>query len=130
MASKRQIEANRANAKRSTGPKSVAGKAASSQNGRRHGLTVASKAMDEHAERLFNAVEDLLGQRIQGEETVAASAQINLWRIRNARTEMLQAFLDEPSLASMKRIMNLERYERAARARQRRVLKSLKTSER
>jgi hypothetical protein len=38
MASQRQIEANRRNAERSTGPKTAAGRAASSQNSRRHGL--------------------------------------------------------------------------------------------
>jgi hypothetical protein len=70
------------------------------------------------------------GQRVQGEETVAANAQMNIWRIRNARTEMLQALLEEPSSASMNRIMNLERYDRAARAKRRRVLKSLKAPQR
>jgi hypothetical protein len=38
MASKRQIEANRRNALNSSGPKTVAGRKASSQNSRRHGL--------------------------------------------------------------------------------------------
>ncbi|WP_369725985.1 hypothetical protein AB8Z38_15645 [Bradyrhizobium sp. LLZ17] len=86
--------------------------------------------MEKHAERLLEAVERLFGERIQGEETVAANAQMNLWRIRNLRTEMLQAFLDEPSPASMKRIMNLERYERAARAKRKRLAKRLKTLKR
>jgi hypothetical protein len=38
MASERQFEANRKNAKRSTGPKTRAGKARSSRNALRHGL--------------------------------------------------------------------------------------------
>lgn len=38
MASKRQIEANRRNALNSSGPKTMAGRKASSQNSRRHGL--------------------------------------------------------------------------------------------
>jgi hypothetical protein len=130
MASNRQIEANRGNAKRSTGPKTVAGKSASSQNARRHGLTAARGAMEKHAERLLEAVERLFAQRIQGEEIVAANAQMSLSRIRNVRTEMLQAFLDEPSPTSMKRIMNLERYERAARAKRKRLSNRLKTLKR
>jgi len=39
MASLKQLEANRENAKRSTGPKSQAGKARSRLNSRKHGLT-------------------------------------------------------------------------------------------
>ncbi len=39
MASRKQLEANRENAKRSTGPKSQAGKARSRVNSRKHGLT-------------------------------------------------------------------------------------------
>lgn len=125
MTSKRQIEANRANAKRSTGPRTVAGKAASSQNARRHSLTSSCDGRDEHAERLLDAIEQLSGG---GEETIAMRAQMNLWRIRNVRTEMLRALLDEPSNTGMERIMNLERYERAARAKWKRCLRSFSKS--
>ena len=41
MATEKQIAANRANARRSTGPKTVAGKMASSRNAFRHGLSLA-----------------------------------------------------------------------------------------
>jgi hypothetical protein len=39
LASEKQLQANRANAKNSTGPKTLAGKARSRLNSRRHGLT-------------------------------------------------------------------------------------------
>jgi hypothetical protein len=39
LASNKQLEANRANAKNSTGPRSQAGKASSRRNSRKHGLT-------------------------------------------------------------------------------------------
>lgn len=39
MASERQIRANRANATKSTGPKTLNGKTVSSRNAVRHGLT-------------------------------------------------------------------------------------------
>lgn len=42
MSSDRKIEANRANAQHSTGPQTEAGKAASSQNSRKHGLSSAT----------------------------------------------------------------------------------------
>jgi hypothetical protein len=41
MLSDRQIAANRNNAKKSTGPRSDAGRAASRRNARRHGLAIA-----------------------------------------------------------------------------------------
>ena len=39
MVSRRQLEANRSNAKRSTGPKTGLGKARAARNSLRHGLT-------------------------------------------------------------------------------------------
>ena len=39
MATEKQIAANRSNAKRSTGPKTLAGKTTSSRNAYRHGLS-------------------------------------------------------------------------------------------
>lgn len=39
MATPAQIRANRANAQRSTGPKTAAGRQKSAQNARKHGLT-------------------------------------------------------------------------------------------
>ena len=41
MPSERQIAANRKNAKKSTGPRSKAGREASCRNARRHGLAIA-----------------------------------------------------------------------------------------
>jgi hypothetical protein len=41
MASERQIAANRANARKSTGPKTTAGLSKSSRNAFRHGLSLA-----------------------------------------------------------------------------------------
>ena len=47
MTSLRQIESNRRNAQRSTGPKTQSGKARSSQNAVRHGLTAETALPDQ-----------------------------------------------------------------------------------
>jgi hypothetical protein len=54
MASSRQIEANRRNARNSTGPRSTSGKKRASQNAFRHGLTkrIASAEFDREVETL------------------------------------------------------------------------------
>ena len=49
MASRTQIRANRRNAKKSTGPKSAAGRKASSQNAKRHGITGKAEESDIYA---------------------------------------------------------------------------------
>ena len=42
MTSARKLEANRRNARASTGPRTAAGKARAAQNARRHGLSLAA----------------------------------------------------------------------------------------
>ena len=53
MASKKQIEANRSNAKKSTGPQTGEGKAKSSMNALKHGLTSQRVWLNEEEERDF-----------------------------------------------------------------------------
>jgi hypothetical protein len=93
MASEKQIAANRANAKRSTGPKTVAGKMASSRNAYRHGLSgpmqldpIISAKVDAIANTLFGGEggEDRLKKTAD-----FAMAQIELLRIRATRTELM-----------------------------------------
>ena len=86
MASNKQLEANRANAKKSTGPRSQQGKARSRLNSRKHGLTaktliivgeyaddfdqLRAELMDEHDPQ--SALECELVERLAG----------ILWRLR------------------------------------------------
>lgn len=126
MASKRQIEANRANAKRSTGPRTVAGKARASRNARRHGL---SRLDEDDIDRGGLADTMLVSLAYQSNPAVdqdLVQTRLRLSHIRDVRHGMLVALLDCPSPKQMKRLIGLERYERVARAEQRRALKRLR----
>ncbi len=127
MASNRQNKANRKNAKRSTGPKTTIGKARSSRNALRHGLARSKAKQDlERLETIASAIAAALGCPSLSGPTDLAQAKLRLLHIRDVRQEMLAALLKCPSPKQMRRLIRLERYERAARAQQRRVLKTLR----
>jgi hypothetical protein len=86
MTTKKQIEANRRNAKLSTGPKTAAGRARSSRNALRHSLTAEEVTVDEAEAAQFEAfrddiVEDL-GVVGALEEELAQRIALGLWRLR------------------------------------------------
>ena len=93
MATKRQIAANRRNARRSTGPKTAAGKAASSANALRHGLAAARAVVlpdedGEAYERLRQGVIADLDPAGALQEALAQRIVVLLWRLdRAARLE-------------------------------------------
>ena len=91
MATDKQIAANRANAKRSTGPKIGAGRAISRNNAYRHGLSLQLDA-------LTSANADVIAQALVAEQTNEnllksasnfAQAQLQLLRIRSVRVDLL-----------------------------------------
>ena len=65
MATQKQIEANRRNASRSTGPRTDSGKAASAQNATRHGV-LSQNAVSHYEDR--EAYDALLEQLIEDHE--------------------------------------------------------------
>ena len=90
MTSYRQIEANRRNALKSTGPRTEAGKQASRRNAVRHGLTaetVISALEDAEDYKAFEAafIADYDAQSAVERELVLQLASI-LWRLRRATT--------------------------------------------
>jgi hypothetical protein len=90
MTSYRQIEANRCNALKSTGPKTQAGKQASRCNAVRHGLTaetVISALEDAEDYKAFEAavIADYDAQSAVERELVLRLASL-LWRLRRATT--------------------------------------------
>jgi hypothetical protein len=86
----KQLEANRANAKKSTGPRSEAGKKRSSLNGRRHSLTgkihiatpEESAAFDAHCQ----AYRDALDPSGIIESDLAQEIAEDRWRLKRARS--------------------------------------------
>jgi hypothetical protein len=94
MITLRKLQANRKNARASTGPKSVAGKARSARNSRRHGL-----AMPIWSDCSLGADAKALAHEIAGAGASAellalarriAEAQIDLVRVRRARHDMIE----------------------------------------
>jgi hypothetical protein len=121
MASERQIAANRRNARKSTGPRSGAGKKRASRNAYRHGLTLSTASSAAFAKEL-----DKLARKIAGETEDAimleraralAQAELDLARVRRAKLALIErasAFgeLDPPRLTVTQMIRILNAFER------------------
>ena len=148
MASQRQIMANRHNARRSTGPRSRAGKKRSSHNAYRHGLSstmtsnvASAKLLDTLTRRIAGDTEDA---RILERARTIAQAELELARIRRVRLaliarEMMPEAIDPPATApeletarsaeavrrALPRLLKLERYERRAEASRDRSVREL-----
>jgi hypothetical protein len=125
MASKRQNEANRENAKRSTGPKTDAGRAKSSRNARRHGLSRPIQFNEGDFSSLANVLAGGNSSTLPCVDlTAILRAKLQLNRVRVARHELLARLLKEPDPKLAKRLQGLERYERVAFAKQKRATKA------
>ncbi len=92
MISAGKINANRANARASTGPKTAHGRAHSARNARRHGLSLPVLADPSLSEEV-----DVLASEIAGAGATPeihelarriAEAQIDLRRVRSARHDL------------------------------------------
>jgi hypothetical protein len=136
MPSARQIAANRKNAKKSTGPRSEAGREASRRNARRHGLAVAIRsdsAFHDEIECLAKVLALSCGlETVDERAREAAAAEIDLLRIRKMRIWLLETLSLEPSQAGSsnlveinEKLTKLERYERRAFSRRNRALRDM-----
>jgi hypothetical protein len=118
-ASERKRNANRLNARRSTGPKTRAGKARAAQNSRRHGLNLPV-----HHDPSWSAELDALARAIAGDIADArrlelaygiAAAQLDLVQARRARVAVFPSKPDEPG--AIENLAAIDRYERRALSR-------------
>ena len=133
MTSERKIAANRNNAKKSTGPRSSAGRAVSRRNALRHGLAASignDPAFGDDVEDLAKALSSTSGlQSVSGVAREAAEAQFDLSRIRKIRACLYETiyFVDGAApdrLAQLNdKLAKLERYERRAFSRRKRALR-------
>ena len=136
--SERKVAANRQNAKKSTGPRTIAGKRRASRNALRHGLTIPV-AYDPELEEEGRAFVSKLVQAYGPEERelreaarFLANANAAIRRVRCARLELLNsieighpldvASCESEELKMLDKIIQLERYEQRSRRRRERAL--------
>ena len=104
MHTERKIRANRANAKRSTGPRTVEGKSRASRNAVRHGLFSAALWGTQNSERVTQIANKLCeGDQFPYRYEAAlevADVQVLLDRIRLARAHMITTTKVRPKKTS------------------------------
>ncbi len=93
MASSLKITANQANAQRSTGPRSAAGKRQSRLNAIKHGLAMSVPAVPELSQEVISLTQAIAGEdqgnvRFFQAATLVAEAAIDLLRVRRVKTEL------------------------------------------
>ena len=130
MATEKQIAANRANAKRSTGPKTMAGRLKSSRNAYRHGFSSPLRFDPLTSAKVDALAQALAGKEANQESLVSASefarAQLELLRIRSTRTALIAKIESiKDNTHKLRRLLALDRYERYAHTKRRRASRKL-----
>ena len=104
MATEKQIEANRRNARKSTGPKTDEGKAASSRNAMRHGILSEVAIADHEDGSLYLALQEQLmaeHEPVTGTEfMLVEQLALLFWRMRRlARAEAFETIAARKNVA-------------------------------
>jgi hypothetical protein len=145
MTSEAKIAANRRNARRSTGPRTTAGKLRVRRNALRHGLAavaVRDPAVTAEVERVAAGICSADADPLEREQAiVVAEAQIAFKQIRRTRAQIVEqlshlpqirprhasdalpAWLTDSNAPSFDQLLRLERYERHALSRRKRALR-------
>ena len=99
-----KVAANRANAQKSTGPTSSAGKTISARNALIHGLAVAVWADPRCSEQIEKLSYQIAGEGAEPSRLALArriaEAQVDLIRVRAARFRLLAQDIDDPEYRS------------------------------
>jgi hypothetical protein len=94
MASERQIAANRRNARKSTGPRSGAGRKRASHNAYRHGLTLSITSSAAYAKQLDTLVRKIAGDSedaiVLERARAIAQAELDLARVRRVKVALIE----------------------------------------
>ena len=113
MTSARKIEANRRNARASTGPRTGAGKARAAQNARRHGLNLPARYDPARSGEIVALARAIAGADAGAEclelASRIAAAQIDVERARRARLDLYPQALRERD--AIMRLAAIDRYE-------------------
>src|ERR1700704_1754789 len=134
MTSIARIAANRANARKSTGPKTAAGKARVSRNARRHGLSRPLFCEGTYAPHVEALAREIAGQDADDEHLALARniaiAQLDLARVRIAKRDLQDAANFGTTDAQYPRdwsvlpqLERLDRYEQRVFSRRRRAVR-------
>lgn len=137
MATERQIAANRANAKRSTGPKTAAGKQKSSRNAYRHGLSGPVLGDPAILAKIESTARDCVCEAAAEDQLTFAAdflrAHIEVLRIQAIRTEQWASISqkegEDYNPKGLRRLAALDRYERYAFTKRRRASQKLQVKE-
>ena len=102
MATKKQIAANRRNAKKCTGPKTPEGKAASSMNNLRHGLRARTVILEgekpEEFDEILTGLQDQFQPQNPGERHLVDQAAIAQWKLVRAEAYESRSRDKDPSI--------------------------------
>ena len=129
MATKKQVVANRLNAKQSTGPRTKGGKQRVSKNATKRGLAAAAiyQRSSALAEQLFRALfpeQDSVSFDERVREITGLQFVITM--ARAAKTELLKNASDEPGLGELlDQYRRIDRYERRALSRRKTLLRNM-----